>query len=73
MNTNLPTLYHGIFDIMDETNDDIQFDSDELDRFYTIGHFKSMMNEEAMMDDENVLDLDQNQVILYCLLFSFFH
>ncbi|CAF3826272.1 unnamed protein product [Rotaria sp. Silwood1] len=42
--------YNDMFDIMDDTNDGLQFTSDELNRYFLSGHLKPTINEDEVLE-----------------------
>ena len=42
----------NIFDITDETNDSLQYTTEELNRFFEFGYFNSNINEEDIIGDD---------------------
>ena len=58
-------IIHGwndIFEISDETEDELEYTIEEVNRYFQSGHLKSsVLDEEEIIDDDSLISLEVNQ------------
>ncbi|CAF1603708.1 unnamed protein product, partial [Rotaria magnacalcarata] len=70
INWNTVEDFDDIFDIVDDDNDTLEYEEDELNKYYLSGHLNSMAHEDEMIDDDsydndlNVIEEIQTEAIL---------
>ncbi|CAM4974807.1 unnamed protein product, partial [Rotaria socialis] len=70
INWNTVEDFNGMFDIVDDENDTLEYAEDELNKYYLSGHVNSMVQEDEMIDDDsydndiNVIEEIQTEAIL---------
>ncbi|CAF4465194.1 unnamed protein product, partial [Rotaria magnacalcarata] len=70
INWNTVEDFDDIFDIVDDDNDSLEYEEDELNKYYLSGHLNSMAHEDEMIDDDsydndlNVIEEIQTEAIL---------
>ena len=57
-----------IFDIVDDDNDTLEYEEDELNKYYLSGHLNSIEHEDEMIDDDSY-DNDSNVIEVRPLFF----
>ena len=55
--------------MIDDDKDTLEYEEDELNKYYLSGHLNSMAHEEETIDDDDTLDKDLNFVEVKPLLF----
>ena len=55
--------------MIDDDNDTLEYEEDELNKYYLSGHLNPMAHEEETIDDDDTLDKDLNFVEVKPLLF----
>ena len=58
-------IIHGwndMFEISDETEDELEYTIEEVNRYFQSGHLKkSILDEEEIIDDDSLVSLEVNQ------------
>ena len=54
--------WHDMFEISDETEDELEYTIEEVNRYFQSGHLKkSILDEEEIIDDASLVSLEVNQ------------
>ncbi|CAF2793105.1 unnamed protein product [Rotaria sp. Silwood2] len=61
--TNTITLYNDTFDVVDETNDGLQFSADILNQYFLSGQLQSTIYQEEKINYEILNDMDSIEII----------
>jgi hypothetical protein len=47
---------NDIFDIIDDDTDQLEYTTEQLSRYFQVGHINSMYDEEKMVEDDSLND-----------------
>jgi len=56
---------NDIFDIIDDDTDELEYTTEQLSRYFQVGHINSMYDEEKMVEDDSFNDDTDVEVTIF--------